>query len=330
MILVKYSRKEDLKPYFYFALEEYILEKLLKENEVFFFLWQKIKGIVIGKNQIIENEISLDFVKKNKIDIFRRPTGGGCVFNDTKTIVFSIITKKNKEFSFKKYLSGIIDAFKNLGVELYFSGRNDILLNEKKVSGNAFMQKKDGIILHGTLLYDLDINTMVRCVTVPNEKLISKGIKSVFSRVTNLKEYLKDMTKEKLSLYLENFLTNSTYILSKEEIEKIEKNSKKFSSKEWIFHEYPSYSKVLKKHFDWGNVEIFLSLKKGKIEKIDLKGDFFHKEEKKLQFFLSHFKNINFNKEQLRKIKNIIKIEDYIFNAKNEEFFSFLEENTLY
>ncbi|KXT29017.1 biotin/lipoate A/B ligase family protein, partial [Candidatus Phytoplasma oryzae] len=145
MILVKYLRKEDLKPYFYFALEEYILNNLLKKNEVFFFLWI-IKGIVIGKNQVIENEINLEFIKKNKISIFRRPTGGGCVFNDTKTPLFSIITKKNVGFSFKQYLSKIINSFQKLGINLYFSGRNDILLDNKKVSGSSFMENKNGLI----------------------------------------------------------------------------------------------------------------------------------------------------------------------------------------
>ncbi|RAM57653.1 lipoate--protein ligase [Candidatus Phytoplasma oryzae] len=329
MILVKYLRKEDLKPYFYFALEEYILNNLLKKNEVFFFLWI-IKGIVIGKNQVIENEINLEFIKKNKISIFRRPTGGGCVFNDTKTPLFSIITKKNVGFSFKQYLSKIINSFQKLGINLYFSGRNDILLDNKKVSGSSFMENKNGLIIHGTLLYDCDIETMVRCITVNDEKLISKGIKSVSARVTNLKKYLKNMNQKELMIYLENSLTDQTYILNTDEIKKIEKMSEKYSSLEWLYHGHPPYSKILKKRFEWGNIEILLYLKQGKIEKIILTGDFFHNSDQSLSFFLDKFKNIFYNKENIKKIAENININDYILNAENKDFFSLLEEGVLY
>ncbi|WBL31365.1 lipoate--protein ligase [Candidatus Phytoplasma sacchari] len=328
MILVKYIRKEDLKPFFYFALEEYILNNLLKKNEIFFFLW-KIKGIVVGKHQIIENEVNMEFIKQNNIDIFRRPSGGGCVYNDPKTPIFSIITKKNDDFSFRKYLSEIIKAFKEIGVNLHFSGRNDILLEDKKVSGNSFMQNKNGVIIHGTLLYDCDIDTMVRCITVNNEKLISKGIQSVSSRVTNLKEHLKDMDQEKLTFHLEKSLTNKVYVLSAEEIQKVEKMSEKYSSPSWIYDEYPAYSKILKKHFEWGNLEVFLSLNQGRIKKIFLKGDFFHKNEN-LSFFLEKFENIIYNRENINKISKSINIEDFILNSSNKDFFGLLEENAFY
>ncbi|KAB8121812.1 MAG: lipoate-protein ligase A [Candidatus Phytoplasma cynodontis] len=329
MILVKYLRKEDLKPFFYFALEEYILNNLLKKHESFFFLW-KIKGIVIGKNQIIENEVNLDFVKKNKIDIFRRPTGGGCVYNDPKTPLFSIITKKEKDFSFKKYLCKIIDVFKKIGVNLDFNGRNDIVLGDKKVSGSSFIQNENGIIIHGTLLYDCDIDTMIRCITVDDEKLISKGIKSISSRVTNLKDHLKDnINQDQLMSFLENNLTNKVYILSTEEIKKVEKMSEKFSSPKWIYHEYPSYSKVLKKRFEWGSLNVLLSLKKGKIEKMSLTGDFFNKHEN-LSFFLEKFENIIYNRENIKKISENIDISEYILNASNKDFFDLLEENAFY
>ncbi|WCA22420.1 lipoate--protein ligase [Candidatus Phytoplasma oryzae] len=328
MILVKYIRKEDFKPFFYFALEEYILNNLLKKNESFFFLW-KIKGIVVGKNQVIENEVNLDFVRKKKINIFRRPTGGGCVYNDLNTPLFSIVTKKNENFSFKKYLSKIINAFQKLGLNLNFSGRNDILLNDKKISGNAFIQNSNGVIIHGTLLYDCDIETMIRCITVDDEKLVSKGIKSVSSRVTNLKEYLKNYDQNKLNVYLENSLTDQVYILSKDEINKVEKMSEKYSSNEWIYQTYPSYSKVLKKRFEWGTVEILLSLKEGKIEKIFLTGDFFNKYES-LSFFLEKFKGIIYNKENIKKLSENLNVADYILNSNNKDFFSLLEDGSLY
>lgn len=296
MILVKFNKPKDLKPYFYFALEEYILNNLLKKNETFFFQWQ-IKGIVVGKNQIIENEVNLDFVRENKIDIFRRATGGGCVYNDPKTPIFSIITaQQNQSFNFKTYLNKIVEAFKNLGIELYLSGRNDILINDKKISGNSFMKNKNGMVMHGTLLYDCDIDTMVRCITPDNKKLISKGIQSVSQRVTNLKQFLKGMSQKELTNYLDNYLTDKQYTLTSDETVKVEKMSEKYSSKEWIFGEQPQYDKKLKQKFGWGNLEILLSLDRGTIKNIILKGDFFHKKDN-LSELLNNFVKIPYNKK---------------------------------
>ncbi|WP_341266781.1 lipoate--protein ligase [Candidatus Phytoplasma fraxini] len=329
MILVKFNKSTNFKPYFYFALEEYILNNLLKKNETFFFQWQ-IKGIVIGKNQIIENEVNLDFVRDNKIEIFRRATGGGCVYNDPQTPLFSIISaQQNKSFNFKKYLNKIVEAFKNLGIDLYLSGRNDILINDKKISGNAFMKNKNGMVMHGTLLYDCDIDTMVKCITPDNKKLISKGIKSVSSRVTNLKQFLQEMSQKELTTYLDNYLTNQQYILTPEEITQIDKIAQKYSSQEWIFGEQPQYDKKLKQKFEWGNLEILLSLDRGKITNILLKGDFFHKEDN-LTEFLNNFINVLYNKQTLQNILKKVNIEDYIVNATNEDFLSLLEQGILY
>ncbi|MDO8167909.1 lipoate--protein ligase [Candidatus Phytoplasma melaleucae] len=330
MILIKYSKLSNLKPYFYYGLERYILNNVVKhDNEVYFFLWQ-MKGIVLGRNQIIENEINLDFVKKNKIDFFRRPTGGGCVYNDINTPIFSIIAKKkDPNFHFKQYLKQIIKAFQCLGVNLYFSGRNDMLLEGKKVSGSAFLQNKNGVIIHGTLLYNCDIEIMIRCITPNNEKLISKGINSVVSRVANLKDYLNEMTQEELIHHLEKYLTTREYLLSKEEIERIKQISQEYSSKEWLYFKHPPYSKILKHRFPWGDIELSLSLENGKIQKLLLAGDFFGKEDN-LSEFTNYFVNIPYTSESLKKILRVINIQDYILNACNEDFLFLFKKGILH
>src|SRR5690554_4104898 len=221
MILVKHQNEGNLEPYFYFALEKYVLENLLKDDETYFFTW-RIKGIVSGKNPVIENEINIPYVKANNIKFFRRPTGGGSVYADENNTMFTIITKRSgKDFSFKNHLVKIIEAFDKLGVNLEFSGRNDILLDGKKVSGNAFLQNKYGMLMHGTLMYDLDIETMVRALNPPDEKLISKGIASVRSRVNNLKPYLNGMSHDQLVNYLEEELTDRVYTLTKDEVKQL-------------------------------------------------------------------------------------------------------------
>ncbi|WP_334347431.1 lipoate--protein ligase [Candidatus Phytoplasma prunorum] len=329
MILIKYKRKNDLKPYFYFALEEYISSNLLnKEQEVFFFMWQ-IHGIVIGKNQIIENEVNLDFLKKNNIPIFRRPTGGGCVYNDPQVPLFSIVVrKKDKNFNFKIYLQKIINSFKDLGVDLHFSGRNDILLNEKKVSGSAFMQTKHGMIMHGTLLYDCDVETMVRALNPNDEKLISKGIASVKSRITNLKNHIKNISQKQLHQFLEEKLTKKNYVLSSKQILEVELLSKKYMTKEWLYFQHPEYSKILKKRFSWGYLEILLVLKDGKIIKMNLAGDFFHKSDN-LQLFVEKFEGSLYSLPFLEKILVKNDISEYILDASNKDFILLLKEGIL-
>lgn len=327
MILIRHHNEGQLKPYFYFALEEYVLTHLLKDDETYFFTWE-IHGVVIGKNQVIENEVNLDFLRQNKIDIYRRPTGGGCVYADHRNTMFSIITKKtNKQFTFKTYLSKIIDSMKLLDVNIEFSGRNDLLYEGKKISGNAFLQNKYGMLMHGTFLYDCDLETMVRAITPSDEKLVSKGIDSVRSRVTNLKPYLGGLTQEQLIKHFENTLTNKTYVLSPEEVKMIEKIAEKYASKDWIYKKQPAYTKILKKRISGGLFEIKLDLEEGIIKHMAIQGDFF--DTSSLEKFTKAFENIPYEKDALNEVFKHHHIESFILDAKEDEFKALLYEGIL-
>lgn len=327
MILIRHHNEGNLKPYFYFALEEYVLTQLLKNDETYFFTWE-IHGVVIGKNQVIENEVNLQFLKEHQIDVYRRPTGGGCVYADHRNTMFSIITKKtNKEFTFKTYLSKIIDSMKLLNIQIEFSGRNDLLFEGKKISGNAFLQNKYGMLMHGTFLYDCDLETMVRAITPSDEKLVSKGIDSVRSRVTNLKPYLNGLTQEQLIRHFENTLTYQTYELTPDDLREIAKLQKKYETKEWIFKKQPAYTKILKKRIPGGLFEIKLDLDEGIIRNLAIQGDFFDK--LNLLPFESLFKDQPYEKSTISKILSNHKIEDYILDANTESFQSLLFEGIL-
>lgn len=327
MILIRHHNEGNLKPYFYFALEEYVLNHLLKDDETYFFTWE-IHGVVIGKNQVIENEVNLDFLKSNHIDVYRRPTGGGCVYADHRNTMFSIVTKrKNKEFTFKTYLSKIIDAMKLLDINIEFSGRNDLLFEGKKISGNAFLQNKHGMLMHGTFLYDCDLETMVRAITPSDEKLVSKGIDSVRSRVTNLKPYLNGLSQEQLIKHFENTLTNQTYTLSEQEVEIIHELSKKYMTMDWIYKKQPAYTKVLKKRMSGGLFEVKLDLNEGVIKKLYIQGDFFDKEH--IQPFEDLFNDLPYDKANVNRILDQHQIENYILDAKTDEFRALLFEGIL-
>ncbi len=327
MILIRHHNEGNLKPFFYFALEEYVLTHLLKDDETYFFTWE-IHGVVIGKNQVIENEVNLEFLKEHQIDVYRRPTGGGCVYADHRNTMFSIVTKRtNKEFTFKTYLSKIIDAMKLLDINIEFSGRNDLLFEGKKISGNAFLQNKHGMLMHGTFLYDCDLETMVRAITPSDEKLVSKGIDSVRSRVTNLKPYLKGLTQEQLIKHFENVLTNQTYILSDQEVQIVKEMAKKYETKEWIYKKQPAYTKILKKRIPGGLFEIKLDLEEGIIKNLAIQGDFFDKQN--LTPFEQTFKDLPYDKVSIQNVLSKLDISNYILDAQNDAFMSLLFEGII-
>ena len=327
MILIRHNNEGKLKPYFYFALEEYVLNHLLKGDETYFFTWE-IHGVVIGKNQVIENEVNLQFLKEHHIDVYRRPTGGGCVYADHRNTMFSIITKRtNKEFSFKTYLSKIIDAMTLLHIDIEFSGRNDLLYQGKKISGNAFLQNKHGMLMHGTFLYDCDLETMVRAITPSDEKLVSKGIDSVRSRVTNLKPHLNGLSQDQLIKHFENTLTNQTYYLSEQEIELIHEMSKKYQTKDWIYKKQPAYTKVLKKRISGGLFEVKLDLDEGIIKHMAIQGDFF--DTQSLSDYTKQFIDRHYDKATVTDILESHPIENYILDAKTDDFKQLLFEGII-
>ncbi|MFA5692505.1 MAG: lipoate--protein ligase [Acholeplasmataceae bacterium] len=324
MILIKHHNEGNYEPYFYFALEDYILNNLLKDDESYFFTW-KIEGLVSGKNQVIENEINFPFVKENNIKFFRRPTGGGSVYADLNNTMFSIITKRStKNFSFKNYLEKITEVFKKLNINLEFSGRNDLTLNGKKISGNAFLQNKNGMLMHGTLMYDLDIETMVRSLTPSDEKLVSKGISSVKSRVTNLKPHLNDMSHDELINFLESNLTNEVYEINPDEVQLLNEKAKYYASDEFLFERQPEYTNILKQRFNWGEIEIRLKIKKGIIENFKLNGDFFDLND--LDTFEHKFIKKRYNFQTIKSILSTEKIDDYILGANNHDLLALFEK----
>lgn len=319
MILIRHHNEGNQIPFFYYALEDYVLNTLLKNDETYFFTWE-ITGIIVGKNQVIENEVNLDYVKAHQIPVYRRPTGGGAVYADHRNTMFSIITKrKNREFSFKDYLVKIIEAFKKIGLNLEFSGRNDILLDGKKISGNSFLQNKNGMLMHGTLMYDTDVETMVRALSPNDEKLISKGIASVRSRVTNIKAYLNGMTQAEMIRHLENDMTDTIYELSEDEVKMLNENAKKYDTYAWNYLQQPAFKNRLKKRMPWGVVEVSMDLNYGIIEAFKMQGDFFHKRDD-LDVFENQFIGKSYDYQTISHIlRKGLKISDYILDATVED-----------
>lgn len=177
--------------------EYYYLTNEQFKNEDIIIIWKNKNTIVIGKNQSLPAEVNQIYANEINTKIVRRFSGGGAVYQDDGNMCFTFIKRnKKQEFNFQKSLSDIIEFFKTLNIDLVFSGRNDILLKDKKISGNAVYFFKNDYMIHGTLLFDLDVERMVKLLTVDKSKLISKGIESVRSRIANVKDvYKNDVSK---------------------------------------------------------------------------------------------------------------------------------------
>lgn len=327
MILVKHNNNGNLKPYFYFALEEYIMKNLLKENKSFFFTW-RIKGVVIGKHQVYENEVNFDYLKDNDIDLYRRPSGGGTIYADENNTMFSFVVQKDEKIEFKPYLNLVIQAMDKLGLDIKFSGRNDLLFQDKKISGVAYLQNKFGFLIHGTFMYDVDIPTMIRSITPNDEKLISKGIDSVRSRVVNLKDYLDGLSHDELIDHLEKEITNEVYVLSKEEETLIMEMAKKYEDKNFRFSKQPPHTKKLSKRFSGGQVNITLNLRYGEIESLNITGDFF--DILPIEIIEEKLIGVPYQKEEIIAQVNDLPIEQIFVDISKEEFLELILSGITY
>lgn len=255
-------------PWYNLALEEFLL-KHVRENEIILYLWQNDNTVVVGKNQNCWKECKCDELEKNGGKLARRLSGGGAVYHDLGNLNFTFIMDK-KLYDLEKQLKVIIEALKNVDIEAEFSGRNDITVNGKKFSGNAFYNTKNTVLHHGTLLINSDLSKLAGYLQVSKEKIQSKGVESVQSRVINLKEINGSITLEQVINNL-----NSTFIklyggkgeatdinLFEEEINSL---YNKYSSWQWRYGESPSFDISFQKRFSWGEIEICLNCKDGHI-----------------------------------------------------------------
>ncbi|MGB9792552.1 MAG: lipoate--protein ligase [Thermacetogeniaceae bacterium] len=279
---------ESTNPYFNLALEEYLLKELDLGDDIF-MLWQNSPAVIVGRNQNTWDEINHQFVKENGIAVVRRLTGGGAVYHDLGNLNFTFIARGMKagHYDFESFARPVVAALRSLGVEAEFSGRNDILVDGKKVSGNAQYRYGDSVLHHGTLLFDSDISNMVRALNVSPEKLVKKGVASVRSRVTNIKEHLPrplGMEEFKAALVKALFQAegnhNAEYRLSERDLARVEELVRtKYGTWEWNYGASPGYNLRRSRRFEWGKLDVLLDIREGKIISCKIYGDFFGKEE---------------------------------------------------
>ena len=173
---------------FYLSMEEYVARHL-DEPEAF-FMWQVPPTVIFGRNQILENEVNVDYCREHGIEIFRRKSGGGCVYADMSNVMFSYVTREAQvNLAFNRFMGMVMLVLRKLGIEAVGTTHNDVMIGDRKVSGTACYLLGDSAIVHSTMLYDTDMEHMLHAITPSREKLQKKGIESVRQRITLLKDH---------------------------------------------------------------------------------------------------------------------------------------------
>ncbi len=309
--------KETRRLSFYLAMEEYVARKLNVGDDCF-FLWQVNPSVIFGRNQLIENEVNMDYCKEHHIETYRRKSGGGCVYADMSNVMFSYITRdENVNFTFNRYLNLLVLMLYKLGIDAKANGRNDIMIDGKKVSGNAFYHIPGHSIVHGTMLYDTNMENMVGSITPTHEKLLSKGVESVRQRIALLKDYTH-ISLEEFMVFVIQQLCQETLTLNENDINEIETIEKEYLSDEFIFGRNPRYSIIRKHRLEGvGEFEIRIELKNNIIKQMNIMGDFFLLGDIDNRL-LAPLHNVAFDKEAVTKALPD-KIDDIILNLDKKD-----------
>ena len=271
-------------PHFNLALEQYVFDEMPKDKE-YFMLWQNDNAIIIGKHQNTIAEINQEFVNKNNISVVRRLSGGGAVYHDMGNLNFTFIVNDGdniSNFDFGIFCRPIIKALDKIGVRAELNGRNDMTIDGKKFSGNSQYTKKHRITHHGTLLYNSNLSIISQSLNVSKDKIESKGIKSVRSRVTNIKDYMSDDIplsefKNLLLKYMFEQEIIEEYILTENDIKKINEIKEKiYATWEWNYGYSPKYNIIKERRIEGcGKFEIYMDIENGIITNFDVFGDYF-------------------------------------------------------
>lgn len=303
---------------FYLAMEEYAARRL--NFEEMFFMWRVEPTVIFGRNQLIEKEVNLPYCKEQGIATFRRKSGGGCVYADMGNIMFSFITSEfNVSVAYSRYLEKVVDVLRSLNVPAESNGRNDILIDGKKISGNAFYRVGGKSIVHGTMLFDTNMDNMINSITPATIKLTTKGINSVRNRVTTINKYL-DIDQTEFMTQVKDRLCDSEIILDSNAIREINEIEKTYLSENFIYGSNPHCNIEKEEYIEGvGNFKVMIEVNHGIIKHINIMGDFFLGDDLDLNL-LNPLVNTRYTIESVSKVLDNINIEDIILNITKEQF----------
>ena len=308
---------------FYFAVEEYVARHYTDDD--YFMGWRVNPTVMLGRNQLIDNEVNTDYCKEHKIDIFRRKSGGGCIYADKGCIQFSYISRAvNANEAFAAYMQRMADLLKGLKIDAQLSGRNDILIDSTKVSGCAFYQLSNRSVLHNSLLFDTQLDHLSNALTPAKEKLQSKGVASVRQRVTNVATYTQLDILAFMDYVRQEMCGTEVLELTEEDMKEVAEIEKELSSDDFVYGKNPKYSLVRKHRFEGvGTLEAHIELKNNIIGSINMVGDYFLLGDIDHDF-LSLLKGCEFTREAVEERLEDIDLSTIIRGLKLRQFLRLL------
>lgn len=308
---------------FYFAVEEYVARHYTDDD--YFMGWRVNPTVMLGRNQLIDNEVNTDYCKEHKIDIFRRKSGGGCIYADKGCIQFSYISRAvNANEAFAAYMQRMADLLKGLKIDAQLSGRNDILIDGTKVSGCAFYQLSNRSVLHNSLLFDTQLDHLSNTLTPAKEKLQSKSVASVRQRVTNVATYTQLDILAFMDYVRQEMCGTEVLELTEEDMKEVAEIEKELSSDDFVYGKNPKYSLVRKHRFEGvGTLEAHIELKNNIIGSINMVGDYFILGDIDHDF-LNLLKGCEFTREAVEEILQSIDLSTIIRGLKLRQFLRLL------
>lgn len=326
---MKYIKTNFPTPPANMAMEELIINHLPEDDYLIFYIHDP--SIIIGRHQNTIEEINEDYVREKGIHVQRRLSGGGAVYHDHGNLNFSFIVRGTREDvnRFDVLTKPVIKTLEKLGVTAELSGRNDILIDGKKFSGNAQYFHNGRLLQHGTIMLNSDMSELSKALKVKEIKIQSKGVKSVRSRVTNIIDYLEDKSitvsdfKDLLLETINEIYPLEEYVLTAEEQTIHDRLVQdKFSTWEWNYGQSPKFNISKMEKFPFGIVDARIDVQKGTISGIRLFGDFFVRED--IGTLENALTGVKYDRSEILKALEQVNIHDYFNNMTQEEFVDFL------
>lgn len=316
-----------------FAIEEHLLNKLDHVDETYFMFYSMRPSIIVGKSQNTVEEINTEYVRKNDVNVVRRLSGGGAVYNDEGDLSFSFITKDDGQSfnNYEKFTKPVIRALRKLGVDAELSGRNDIEVDGKKVSGNAQFFTKGKMYNHGTLMFDVNLENVAAALNPNPEKVESKGVKSVRSRVTNIREHLnEDMDIHEFRKTLLRYIFEVERVEDVPEYELTDEDwlainqilEEHYRSWEWNYGRSPKFNVSRSQRFPAGTIDVRLQVNKGLIANARIYGDFFGIGD--IEDVEERLVDTRYETSSLRDALSNIDVGHYFGNISKEDFLRML------
>ena len=217
---------------FYLAMEEYVARQA--DESDCFFMWQVKPSVIFGRNQVVENEVNVDYCRANGISMYRRKSGGGCVYADMDNLMLSYISADgNVNFAFNRFINMVLLVLRKMGIEATGTSHNDVLIGGSKVCGTACYHVGGKSIVHSTMLYDTNMQHMTHAITPSREKLQKKGIESVRQRITLLKDHTT-MSLDEIKIMIRNTLCTDERQLTASEVAEVEELEQSYLKQEFI------------------------------------------------------------------------------------------------